>query len=287
MKVFISHSSHDKKFVRTLKSDLNENGIDTFFDEDSLELGDSLREKLEEALDKSSHFLIILSDNSVKSEWVQFELKEALTLFNKKTLSKIIPLKYRTCDIPGTLNNLLYGDLSEEIVKVDNEKVVFLSAGYETFLIKLIKTLKSSEKQLNKTDKTGIKRDTQQTEINIEKGFENQLILKHQILNFKDAESVKKYRAIASKDLPPHGLIKIHPVVLPYMYKSIIKGLGKGNRIKFISRDNRSITCYSAGFRFGQSYIVIPQAVRDFLTVTVNQEYDFKVDIKNKTFKLL
>ena len=34
IKAFISHSSKDKKFVRTLKEDLNENGIETWFDEE-------------------------------------------------------------------------------------------------------------------------------------------------------------------------------------------------------------------------------------------------------------
>ena len=92
MKVFISHNSADKKFVRTLKTDLNENGIDTFFDEDSLEFGDSLMERLEEGIKESSHFIIILTPNSIKSNWVKNELKEALKLFDEKTIKKIIPI---------------------------------------------------------------------------------------------------------------------------------------------------------------------------------------------------
>ncbi|MBK9047539.1 MAG: toll/interleukin-1 receptor domain-containing protein [Bacteroidetes bacterium] len=71
MKVFISHSSTDKKFVRTLKEDLNENGIETWFDEDELDLGDSLADKLELALEESSHFIIVLSPASASSEWVK------------------------------------------------------------------------------------------------------------------------------------------------------------------------------------------------------------------------
>ncbi|MBK9794444.1 MAG: toll/interleukin-1 receptor domain-containing protein [Sphingobacteriales bacterium] len=61
IKAFISHSSKDKKFVRTLKEDLNENGIETWFDEDQLDLGDSLLEKLDTSLEESTHFIIILS----------------------------------------------------------------------------------------------------------------------------------------------------------------------------------------------------------------------------------
>jgi hypothetical protein len=50
MKAFISHSSVDKEFVRTLKRDLNANGIATWLDEDQLNLGDSLIEKLDAGL---------------------------------------------------------------------------------------------------------------------------------------------------------------------------------------------------------------------------------------------
>ena len=78
MKIFISHSSADKKFARTLKDDLKENSFTTWVDEDELNFGDSLIDKLEAALGESSHFLIILSPASVNSEWVKFELAKAL-----------------------------------------------------------------------------------------------------------------------------------------------------------------------------------------------------------------
>ena len=67
MKVFISHSSKDKRFVRTIKDGLNENCIDTWLDEDQLDLGDSLIAKLERALDESSHIVIVLSPASTES----------------------------------------------------------------------------------------------------------------------------------------------------------------------------------------------------------------------------
>ena len=90
MKVFISHSSRDKNFVRKLKNDLQDNLIDTWLDEDEMFPGDDLMEKLIAGLDDSTHFIIILSPNSVGSEWVKLELENALNQIQESTIEKIV-----------------------------------------------------------------------------------------------------------------------------------------------------------------------------------------------------
>ena len=90
-KVFISHSSKDKPFVRKLKEDLNFNGIETWVNEDELKVGDKLLDSLMLGLESSTHFIIVLSNNIKGSNWVETEIKEALTAFGKNTLNKIIP----------------------------------------------------------------------------------------------------------------------------------------------------------------------------------------------------
>ena len=99
-KVFISHSSNDKPFVRKLKRDLNLNYIDTWVDEDEMFPGDSLIEKLSFGLKESTHFLIVLSPFSIQSEWVKLELENALAQVEQSTIEKIIPILYRDCIIP-------------------------------------------------------------------------------------------------------------------------------------------------------------------------------------------
>lgn len=91
IKIFISHSSTDKLFIHTLKEDLKVNGFQTWVDQDELDLGDKLSDKLELALSESSHFLIILTPSSVNSEWVKFELAKALKHRTNKLIQKIIP----------------------------------------------------------------------------------------------------------------------------------------------------------------------------------------------------
>ncbi len=211
MKVFISHSSNDKRFVGTLKDDLNENGIETFFDEDSLELGDSLKERLDIALDESSHF----SPNAVSSNWVRYELLGAVNLFGANTLKKIIPIKYRECEIPESIAGLLYADLSGENVKRNEEYVKFIGDGYDRFLNKLLTTLKNSDKRLNKSDRTELKKEATQTEKNNEKELSATFRIKHKIVRYKDMRAIDYYRGIVSKNKRVKSLKDIQPIILP------------------------------------------------------------------------
>lgn len=287
MKVFISHSSSDKKFVRTLKSDLNENGIETFVDEDSLEFGDSLKERLEVAIDESSHFIIILSPNATNSEWVKFELKEALSLFNKKTLAKIIPINYRTCIIPDELKNILYGNLSEDVVQVKDDQVKFLTDGYEKLLPKLIKTLHASDKRLNKSDKTEIKKEAIESEKLIQESKRNSFITKHKIIKFKDTNTVKFYTDKITTTLKSKPTQTISPILLPTIYRAIFPDLAIGAKILFTVDNIKNYVGHFAGYRTGEAGIAMSAGMRKVLNVEPILDYTFSVDIKSKTFQRL
>lgn len=284
MKVFISHSSIDKRFVRTLKDDLDANGIDTFFDEDSLELGDSLKEKLDSALDESSHFVIILSPHSVNSNWVKYELTGAVKLFAEKTLKKIIPIKYRECDLPNDISGLLYADLSNEIVKIDEDKVKFISNGYDKFLNQLIGTLKNSDKLLNKADKSELLKEVNTTEKKNEKILSSTFQISHRILGFKDAETIRQYQINLSKHIKLPNSFSFRPIVLPSYYKFIINDLKIGDNIHF-SRDGLKLASGTlAGFQKSGTGVTLDPSIRKFLNVQRGDVVNFTVAISKKLF---
>jgi hypothetical protein len=80
MKVFISHSSTDKPFVERLARDLlSGEGIDAWLDKWEIRPGDRIPDKLEEGLSSANVFLLILSPESVKSQWVSYEKDAWLT----------------------------------------------------------------------------------------------------------------------------------------------------------------------------------------------------------------
>ena len=73
--VFISHASEDKEdFVRPLATTLDENGLDVWYDEFELEIGDSLRDSIDRGLANSDYGIVVLSEAYFEKDWAQYEL---------------------------------------------------------------------------------------------------------------------------------------------------------------------------------------------------------------------
>lgn len=73
--VFISHATDDKEgFVRPLAELLRGIGIKVWYDEFELQLGDSLREKIDLGLKDSKFGLVILSSSFFGRPWASYEL---------------------------------------------------------------------------------------------------------------------------------------------------------------------------------------------------------------------
>jgi TIR domain len=290
MKVFISHSSTDKKFVRTLKDDLHENAIETWFDEDELDLGDLLADKLELALEQSSHFLIILSAASVNSEWVKFELKKALKQKDTELLQKIIPVKYNECEVPKELEDLIYQDLSKEIRQIKDNKVVFVSDGYLNFLNRLCRAIRNSEKQLTKSDKSAIKKEVDEKSIN-ETSLKNTFIKSsYKLIGYKDSDSRLIYsKAILTdtKDESLKNVQEIRPVLLPPLLKFSLKGLKLGDEISFSKNYFFNEYGHFAGFRKDDLAITLDSRIRKGLNLTNGVRYYVEIDPKKRNINFI
>src|SRR4051794_30794378 len=74
MTLFLSHSSIDKPFVTRLAFDLTERNFPVWFDMWQLEVGDDMRERIYADLRKMGSFIVVISEHSVKSDWVKDEL---------------------------------------------------------------------------------------------------------------------------------------------------------------------------------------------------------------------
>jgi hypothetical protein len=72
--VFISHASEDKDdFVRPLANALIEKGLNVWYDEMTLRIGDSLRQKIDKGLANSRVGLVILSPSFISKGWTNYE----------------------------------------------------------------------------------------------------------------------------------------------------------------------------------------------------------------------
>jgi len=94
VKVFVSHSVHDIHLVRQLAQQLDNYGFEPIIAEDIQEPGVQLMEKFREKIREATIFLVIFTDQSVRSKWVIEE-----TNYARQIGKPIIPLKEESLKI--------------------------------------------------------------------------------------------------------------------------------------------------------------------------------------------
>lgn len=78
--VFISHASEDKEtVVRSLVAELAKQKLKVWYDEFTLRIGDSLRQKIDKGLARSRVGLVVLSPSFVSKGWTNYELDGIVT----------------------------------------------------------------------------------------------------------------------------------------------------------------------------------------------------------------
>lgn len=115
--IFLCHNSQDKYFVRKLKEDFKKDGINVWFDEDEMKVGDSLIEKISEGISRMEYLGAILSKNSVESVWVKKEIAIAMTEEIKGQRVKVLPILFEDCNIPPFLRDKIYADFRGVYIK--------------------------------------------------------------------------------------------------------------------------------------------------------------------------
>jgi hypothetical protein len=79
--IFLSHASEDKAGAAVPLADaLERTGIRVWFDDRQLQIGDSIREKVEEGLSRSRYGAVILSPSFVAKQWPRRELNALFAL---------------------------------------------------------------------------------------------------------------------------------------------------------------------------------------------------------------
>lgn len=114
--LFICHSSKDKeRFVEGLATALRQNGVEPWYDDWELKLGDSLTNRIlgdlseDGAIAESDYFLVVVSEHSIESDWVQEELGRGL-VSNIAGDTQVLPLilDLEPDEVPPVLDNTLW-----------------------------------------------------------------------------------------------------------------------------------------------------------------------------------
>lgn len=111
-RAFVSYSHSDAAFVDRLAADLDANGISAWVDIKEVELGTSLTKSIEGALLNCDALLLVLSDRSVGSHWVQREWRAVLTIQGGDDAARprLVPLLIENCEVPPFLRDVKYAD---------------------------------------------------------------------------------------------------------------------------------------------------------------------------------
>ena len=114
MPIFISYSHEDKDFVDKLAVNLVKHDAHVWVDTWELNVGDSILNRVQEAIQVSSALLIVLSKASVASEWCKKELNAGLMreLAEKKVI--VLPVLVDDCEIPVFLREKMYADFRKD-----------------------------------------------------------------------------------------------------------------------------------------------------------------------------
>jgi len=119
--IFVSYSSKDRPFAIGLVKELQNLGANVWIDQLGIGLGENWDNAIEEALEKSETFMLILSPTSVESQNVQDEVSIAIN-----TNKKMVPILIKECELPMRWQRKQYADLANNPDKAIHDILSFL-----------------------------------------------------------------------------------------------------------------------------------------------------------------
>lgn len=120
---FISYSSKDQEFADRLHADLQDNGVRCWFAPRDGQGGRKLHEQIDEAIRLHEKLLLILSNDSIKSEWVKTEITNAAKRQAAEKKDVLFPVSLVSFDelrewkcFDGDLGKDLAGEIREYLI---------------------------------------------------------------------------------------------------------------------------------------------------------------------------
>jgi uncharacterized protein YjbI with pentapeptide repeats len=90
---FISSSAKDQEFADRLHADLQNKGVRCWFAPHDLRIGGKILDEIDAAIRLRDKVLLILSDHSIKSDWVEDEVKTAYEEERKRGQTVLFPVR--------------------------------------------------------------------------------------------------------------------------------------------------------------------------------------------------
>lgn len=90
---FISYSNRDQEFAQRLHADLQNRGVRCWFAPQDMKIGDRIRQRIDEVIRVHDRLLLVLSENSVASSWVEKEVSTAMESEDEQKRTILFPLR--------------------------------------------------------------------------------------------------------------------------------------------------------------------------------------------------
>lgn len=132
--IFISHTKSDKSLVEPIAEKVAEvfGEQNVFYDSWSIQPGDGIISKMNEALSNCKFFFFFVSKNSLNSKLVELEWQNAI-IKTTKGQTKLIPVKLDDCMMPEVMLQTLYIDLFGQGAEVAIRQIIDVIKGNSTY----------------------------------------------------------------------------------------------------------------------------------------------------------
>ena len=90
---FISYSHRDEAFAQRLYADLQNHGVRCWYAPEDMKIGDQIRTRLDEVIHIHDKLLLILSEHSVISDWVEKEVETAFDKEKQRGETVLFPIR--------------------------------------------------------------------------------------------------------------------------------------------------------------------------------------------------
>jgi len=93
---FMSYSSKNQDFAERLYTDLQHKGVRCWFAPEDMKTGDKIRYRIDESIRLFDKLLLVLSEHSIASTWVEHEVEMALAKEQKVKRTVLFPIRLDT-----------------------------------------------------------------------------------------------------------------------------------------------------------------------------------------------
>ena len=90
---FISYSSRDQTFAEQLHAHLEQHGVQCWFAPHDMKIGDKIRQRIEDSIQGHDKLLLVLSEYSVESVWVESEVEAAFEKERQQKRLVLFPIR--------------------------------------------------------------------------------------------------------------------------------------------------------------------------------------------------